>query len=83
MEINNLEHQINCILHHEDLINQIQACDDEPPIRWTHKQQQLQELSLAEILANRLREDMATHGSTKTSMGKKLKCFFSLPVLKS
>ena len=83
--IDNLEDQINCICYYEDLINQIQACDDEPPIHWIHdhKQQQPQELSLVEILANRLREDVAADVPAKRPMGKKLKRFFSLPALKS
>jgi hypothetical protein len=76
--INHLEDQIRCVLHYEDLIDHVQACDDEPPIRWISQQQQPQELSQAEILANRLREVFAPKDKKH-----KLKHFLSLPALKS
>ena len=51
--INNLEDQIKFTLHYENLINQLEAYDNEPPMHWIYKQQlELKELSSVEILAN-------------------------------
>ena len=75
--INHLEDQKECIYHHEVLIDKI--CDDELPIPQITRQQQLEELSLVEILAKQLQEHLANE-----SLHKKLKCFLSrsLPDLK-
>ena len=77
---------MKCILHYEDLVDEVcddEVCDDETPSLQDNKQQQPQELSLVEILANRLQEDVAADVPVKRPMGKKLKRFFSLPALKS
>ena len=92
--INNLEDQIKFTLHYENLINQLEACDNEPPTCWIYKWQQLElkELSSVEILANQLQKiiakqqvqgDVVGNRHTKITMGKKLKHFLSLPALKS
>jgi hypothetical protein len=87
--IRNQDHQIKCILHYEDLIYEV--CDDETPTLQDDKQQQPEELTPAEtlanrlrkIIANRLREDVATDGLAEEPMGKKPKRFHSLHNLKS
>jgi hypothetical protein len=55
-EIDHLEKQIKCILHYEDLIDEI--CNDQLPIHQIQQQQQFK-LSLAEMLANELRKTPA------------------------
>ena len=54
--INHLEDQIKCILHYEDLIDKI--CSDQLPVHQI-QQEQLEELSPVERLANKLRETLA------------------------
>jgi len=75
--INHLEDQIECIYHHEVVIDEI--CDDELPIPRITKPQPREELSLVEILARQLREHLANEPAHK-----KLKRFLSrsLPDLK-
>jgi len=55
--INHLEDQIKCILHYEDLIDEV--CNDQLPIHQIQQRQLPKELSLAEMLANELRKTLA------------------------
>ena len=55
--IDHLKDQIKCILHYEDFIDEI--CNDQLPIYQVQQQQQPEELSVAEMLANEVWKALA------------------------